>query len=361
MKYLLEITRGLAALWVFLFHIKSLFEEPIPPLHWLASFGYLGVPMFFVISGYVITHSAESSNRNNKAPTIFLRNRFNRIYPTFWASVIIVLTVPYIIESISFIKSGIYEWPANKLIIFNSIEWANFLLLSKVFMSKNGDLQGEFTAINAVYWTLAIEFQFYLAIYLLLYLKRYFKHAIIVLTILCFALISTSTNINYGLFTNYWPSFSIGIGLAYLHLQNIKYNPNSRHTFIVIMILICGLYIDGLTNIETFNVGFSICFGCLLFCISNLEVILEKCKNSTNILVSFLINLALIIGTMSYSIYLLHGKIYQIPEMFVRQFIQQDNPFYIIFVIIGTLILCYPFYLFVERKFLSKNYDMPKK
>ncbi|MFT5812722.1 MAG: peptidoglycan/LPS O-acetylase OafA/YrhL [Psychroserpens sp.] len=356
MIILLEITRGLAALWVFMFHINGSFKDSIPMLYWFAKHGSLGVPMFFVISGYVITHSAESSVSNNKNPTIFLKNRFLRIYPTFWASVIIVLAIPYFIESISFLKSGAFVWPTNKLIVFDISEWFNFLLLSKVFMASAGDLQGEFTAINAVYWTLAIEFQFYLVVFLLLYTKEHFKMVVLLFSLVCGALMLTSVHINYGIFVNYWPSFSVGIGLAYLHLNNIKFSLNTLHVLCIIAFMSFGVLLSQLTTIETFNLGFAICFGCLLFCISNFEQVFNKIKNGNNKIFYFLLKPWLVLGAMSYSVYLVHGKIYQIPAMFVRQFLIPTNPFYPILIIIGTLFLCLPIFYLVEKRFLSKNY-----
>jgi peptidoglycan/LPS O-acetylase OafA/YrhL len=62
------------------------------------------------------------------------------------------------------------------------------------------------------------------------------------------------------------------------------------------------------------------------------------------------------LGAMSYSVYLLHGKINPLPHMFVRQLVGPGSVWYGLLIIIGTLLLCYPFYLLVERRFLSKRY-----
>lgn len=63
MVLLLDLARGAVALWVFFFHLQNLFEVPSRFIANVASFGHSGVPMFFVISGYVITYAAESSHK----------------------------------------------------------------------------------------------------------------------------------------------------------------------------------------------------------------------------------------------------------------------------------------------------------
>src|SRR5262249_53112044 len=58
------------------------FEE-ITPLAWA---GWVGVEIFFVISGFVIAHSA-----NGATPMAFLRSRMLRLFPAAWVCAIITL------------------------------------------------------------------------------------------------------------------------------------------------------------------------------------------------------------------------------------------------------------------------------
>jgi len=53
---------------------------------------------------------------------------------------------------------------------------------------------------------------------------------------------------------------------------------------------------------------------------------------------------------------MLHGKLYALPAMLLRQALEQDTVIYDLAVILLTLLICYPFYLFVERPFMSGNY-----
>jgi peptidoglycan/LPS O-acetylase OafA/YrhL len=65
--------------------------------------------MFFVISGYVISASAEATLRRSETAGSFLKRRFMRIFPPFWLS--IVVAVPYLVAAVSSLKSGVFEMP----------------------------------------------------------------------------------------------------------------------------------------------------------------------------------------------------------------------------------------------------------
>lgn len=53
-------------------------QVALPALAPVAQYGFLGVPVFFAISGFVIAYSAEG-----RTPVGFAIARFSRIYPTF--------------------------------------------------------------------------------------------------------------------------------------------------------------------------------------------------------------------------------------------------------------------------------------
>jgi peptidoglycan/LPS O-acetylase OafA/YrhL len=354
---LLELARGLAALWVFIFHVKEMFISS-PLIYSLASFGSLGVPMFFVISGYVITYSAESNLKNKNSPFVFLKSRFLRIYPAFWASVLVVLLFPFIIELISSMKSGEFLAPPNLIQKYNFNEWVSFLSLTKVFSATSSDLQSEFNAINSVYWTLAIEFQFYCMVYFALLFKNNYRLIIIIVTLISFAIIIFPSPFKYGLFIHYWSAFSIGIALAYLHKNNYTFSLVIKGKIAAFFVLCISLIIIFIAANHTGpqSIFFAAAFALLIWVISDFESVLAKVKNGKNKALLWFLEAWLVLGTMSYTVYLLHGKIYVLPAMFSRQIFDSDSLLFGISTIIGTLFLCYPFYYFVERRFLSKNY-----
>jgi peptidoglycan/LPS O-acetylase OafA/YrhL len=84
--------RGISVLSVFFFHLNFEYFRN----------GYLGVDIFFLISGYVITQSLVKNWNGNKLDVIlkFYVKRFNRIYPNLvfilvFVSLIFLLVIPF--------------------------------------------------------------------------------------------------------------------------------------------------------------------------------------------------------------------------------------------------------------------------
>jgi peptidoglycan/LPS O-acetylase OafA/YrhL len=334
--------RGLAALWVFLFHVKDLFTVSSPLLSSLAAHGHLGVPMFFVISGYVIACSADALIEKGKSPLAFLKNRFLRIYPAFWASVAVVLLAPYLINLISALKSGVFVAPTNIIAKMSGFEWTNFLLLTKVFFATSHDLQAQFNTVNSVYWSLAVEFQFYLVVFIALFCGRFYKRILGGVTILSVLVMISPEGINFGLFIHYWPAFAIGLGLSYL-LRNPVFNSLTNTTLLSgvgLTILALSVLVQTFPELLQHDLAFPVCFGLFLVAASRVEPMLVRMKESQHTLVRYAIKPWLALGMVSYSVYLLHGRIYILPNMFVSQVFQSSNILFGLLTVLGTLLLC---------------------
>lgn len=360
MVLLLDLARGVACLWVFFFHVGNLFAGSSPTIAYIASFGHLGVPMFFVISGYVITHAAESGRQANRSPLIFLRNRFRRIYLTYWASLVLILLLPYLLELLSSFKTGAYVQPESLVARYTPWEWVNVVLLTQVFWAHSSDLASEFAGINTVFWTLAIEFQFYFVVFLALCLGRFYRHVIALVTLGSLAVMVIPNNLNFGLFIHYWPSFAVGIGLAYLHQNGMQLRVNSTRNLVLLILLTAvtlayAAYVHPI-HIRTNHLVFSSIFGALLWLFSDLELVLQRLKHSDSRIVFFMLEPWLVLGAMSYSAYLLHLKLFLLPFMFASQVFDKDSTALGLVTILLTLLLTYPFYYFVERRFLSNRY-----
>lgn len=82
----LTVVRFVAALWVFLFHFDLRIQFPLPaPAARIISNGALAMPIFFMLSGFVLAHRYQDKYENfNK----FFRARVARIYPAYILSVI---------------------------------------------------------------------------------------------------------------------------------------------------------------------------------------------------------------------------------------------------------------------------------
>jgi len=84
----LDAWRGIACLWVLLFHASSITGVMFPDLFRTPLFvlGSRGVQMFFVISGYCIASAAGSAARRRHGFWQFMQARFRRIYPAYWCA-----------------------------------------------------------------------------------------------------------------------------------------------------------------------------------------------------------------------------------------------------------------------------------
>ncbi len=117
---------------------------------WLSlsgKYGYLGVHIFFVISGFVIPWSLYRSEYALRDYPRFLLKRNVRLYPPYLASIAVSILVA------NFVMAPLFHFPRLAVT-------GRDLLLHFTYLN---DLVGV-PWVNVVYWTLAIEFQWYLLV-----------------------------------------------------------------------------------------------------------------------------------------------------------------------------------------------------
>ena len=81
----------LAAAWVVLFHYRDDVEALLPwlaPADTLLRAGYLGVDLFFPLSGFILAYNYADSMRRFSwgASVSFVRNRFARVWPVHFVA-----------------------------------------------------------------------------------------------------------------------------------------------------------------------------------------------------------------------------------------------------------------------------------
>lgn len=147
----LDLLRAIAILAVCWFHFTNGREEFLPD-GWLKSvgaFGWLGVQMFFVVSGFVIPWSLHRGGYHLHCYGRFILKRLARLDPPYLLSVVLVLLLGYL-STLSPLYRG------NPFVL----DWGQIALhlgyLNVFFQDKPW--------LNNVFWTLAIEFEFYLLI-----------------------------------------------------------------------------------------------------------------------------------------------------------------------------------------------------
>ena len=146
-----HILRGIASFLVVCEHIIG--RPPYPEFNhlfqWLDGLGHFGVVCFFVISGFVLPRSLGPEYSLNRLGPFLLR-RAIRIEPTYLASVLLTVAAVFLLTRVA---PGAAPWNPTLPLIF---QHALYLV---PFTDSEWLLP--------VYWTLAVEFQFYLVVGLL--------------------------------------------------------------------------------------------------------------------------------------------------------------------------------------------------
>ncbi|MCE0484908.1 MAG: acyltransferase [Methylacidiphilales bacterium] len=169
---LLDAFRGLAALWVVMYHSSMTFLLEHPgyarwPWYALCNIGQLGVVIFFTISGYCIAGAAHGALVSGRGTHRYAADRLRRIYPPYLATV----TIAFVVLAVMLTARGYgYEPPTNYYsppTPESGLFWTATLLLLQVELHQ--------FCLVMVFWTLCYEILFYALIGLFLALARIFS------------------------------------------------------------------------------------------------------------------------------------------------------------------------------------------
>ncbi len=122
---------------------------PSPLVQAILMHGYLGVQLFFIISGFVILWSAAG-----RTPAAFVRARLLRLYPEYWIAVVV------------------------STLVFSAIVPGHFRPLPTSEILRNFTMVPQYLGarfVDGVYWTLGVEIKFYVVAWLLI-LSRQLQH-----------------------------------------------------------------------------------------------------------------------------------------------------------------------------------------
>lgn len=146
MNYLgfLDGLRALSIIFVVIYHYNNA---------WLKG-GFLGVDIFFVISGFIITQLLYTEYQHHKKISFssFYVRRFHRILPAMIALIAAILAFSYIKNSAS-VEQTLKDAPASLLFFLN---WKYIFTKNSYFATT------ETPPLLEHLWSLSIEFQFYI-------------------------------------------------------------------------------------------------------------------------------------------------------------------------------------------------------
>jgi len=105
------------------------------------SLGNVGVFLFFILSGFVITEALETFYKGRT--TNFLINRFLKIYPAYWSSLLISVVILFVFNDPILAKLTFQSILSNIILVGQYLKLSDFSLIS-------------------ITWAVVVEIQFYI-------------------------------------------------------------------------------------------------------------------------------------------------------------------------------------------------------
>ncbi len=314
--------------------------------------GYIGVDIFFVISGYLITSIIlnEIKQNNNFNLANFYERRARRILPALFFTMIFTLILGFLFLN----PNKLVE--LSKSIIFSEIFFSNF------FFWQDGLEYGSEDSFLKPFlhsWSLAVEEQFYLVFPILILItlkinKNLIPHLLVYLLAFSFFLsnltVLTFPSLSfYSIHARIW-ELAFGSLLGFIEInKNIKIS-NFRNyiripfQFLAIFLLSYSIF---KFNQNTLHPSFNTLAP--IICI----VIFISALKKGDFITSILSNKIFVwLGLISYSLYLWHFPILSIAGSFNTENFGSLFKFFILFGIICVSILSY---LFIEKPFRNRE------
>ena len=359
--YSLEIWRGISCLLIVVLHTLKCARDQLTQTNGIAdrlidlsAWCYAGVPFFFVISGFCIAACADSVRRKSvHSPRDFFFRRFRRIYPPFWAALILAGGAWAIVN---FFHPGYFAFQKNAYGIPRDLsvwQWLGNLTLTEEWrhhLIGNGKQQ-----LLGPAWSLCYEEQFYAVVgVILLFARRSFFTGAVVITaatlLLKHGLPQIGINTTGFFFDGGWLSFAGGILVYY----SVNYLSPKKRWLPYLALLLAIPYalrkIFGFGNHVEEELVQSLVFAILIFALAPTD---QRAINAK------LLKPFLWCGTMCYSLYLTHLPVTTLLSRFMYNSLNLTNSWIVLLItlpicIIAALVVGRLFYHLVEKRFLNK-------
>lgn len=336
--------RFLAALSVVFYHYTfrgyaadALSVMPFPSFAPLAKYGYLGVELFFMISGFVVLMTAAASRRLRD----FSISRIVRLYPAFWACC-----------TITFAATVAFGAPRHISTIDQYL--MNMTMLSGL---------SKFQPIDGAYWSLLVEIRFYALVAVVLAIGKIHQAQLFLLVWLLASILleilpiaaspmgwtppDSLRYLRYLLIVNYSPYFIAGATCFLIWSTG----PSLAKFAIIIASWTLGLFQSG-PSLHHFEIYYK----------TNLDFNITSGIITTFFLVMLLISMRRmgpfgryrwpLAGALSYPLYLLHQNI---GYIIFNRFYPAINPHLLLWgTITLVLVAAYAVHVVVERRLSLK-------
>lgn len=297
----LDGLRGIAILLVVSFHYLN--NQLINNTHPLAkviskmtSFGWIGVDLFFVLSGFLIGSVLLKTHQSANYFSTFYIRRLLRIVPNYYLLLVIFLLV----VSLPYFQSN-YFLTGNNVIP----AWSYFAMVHNLFMSQMSNLGNDAISVT---WSIGIEEQFYLIFpFLLFWVRKKWLPYLLALMIISAPLFRLQFDHwipPYVLLYCRMDALAFGILAAYYFDNGFIFRMSVKYKNILLLTLGLSLVTCLYLFLKYNDLGV---FRNTLFSIIFFIAIVFALSDRESIFRTFLRNRPLMwIGTISYSLYLFH-------------------------------------------------------
>jgi len=299
----LDGIRGLAIILVISFH----YFRNIP----LFSFGWSGVDLFFVLSGYLITSRLITLQEQKNSLKKFYINRALRILPLYYCTLILFYTGFTLLVK----KTNLH------LFDFYYKNWASFALFFQNWSLIYSNAPKE-TVLNH-FWSLAVEEQFYIIwpFFLLNFWQKKFFFKLVFGIILLIIITRTFLYIQYPGIPDYkyffcntfcrMDAFFIG-GCLFLFQKNHTTKAFKLYYYTALLLIVSGIYFTGNANA---NNPFVSTIGFTLIAIVFAGIIYAaRTRSSKALSIIFNYRWLIFTGKISYGLYVFHWIVLTVLE-----------------------------------------------
>ena len=300
----LDAWRGLACLMVVVHHAGFAVNGGDVGSGWLrwSIVGFvrqmdLGVPLFFVVSGYCIAASAVGHRRRGHSTYSFMSRRFVRIYPPYWAALAGFAGFAALLDASGLrrLRDGAFALQLDGPRDLSISQWIGNIALAETWRPLV--VRPEARLLTRVAWSLCYEEQFYLVVGVILLVSgRRFTRVMIACTLMIVAARIVARDVGWlarmsGTFVILWHEFAVGMAVYWV--INVAVDRNGRK--IGVAAIISLLMVAGIAEYRESAVAAG--FGLLLIALKPADW-----RTFAAIGLRPLISL----GRRSYSIYLAH-------------------------------------------------------
>lgn len=316
-------------------------------LKYIISHGHIGVPLFFVVSGFILGipfakfHLAKGNPVSLKK--YFLR-RLTRLEPPYIIIMTILLFGAVYVAKILNLQKGIVSY------------------LSSIIYSHNLIFPDTLPELNGAVWSLEVEVQFYILAPLMAYIFSVKSSPIRRLSLVFIAILFLVINhlnfcsLNFISLINYFQYFLIGFLIADLYVSNSTLLPKTKFDFLIglFFFVIIWLFDDGYfdSNLQKFTWE-------LIQLVSIFFLYYYVLFHKIFKFLSF--RLITNIGGMCYSIYLLHASILSlfgnpVCKLSFSKYSFVNVSILVVILIFLVLSISSIFFLLVERPCMDQNW-----